>query len=84
MKALIAKMIVKCQEVANFFEQSTTQNIIDIQFKFTREEIIKYLKIYVLGFFIPYVYNSLALNATENIKEESMAHFFFRWLLYAL
>jgi hypothetical protein len=58
--------------------------MIDIQFKYTREEIKMYLKIYVLGFFIPYVYNSLALNALENIQEESMVHFVFRWILYAV
>ncbi len=58
--------------------------MIEIQFKYTREEIKKYLKIYVLGFFIPYVYNSLALNALENIQDEKMAHFVFRWLLYAV
>jgi hypothetical protein len=58
--------------------------MIDIQFKCTREEIKKYLKIYISGFFIPYVYNSLALNAIEDIQDESMAHFIVRWLLYAL
>jgi hypothetical protein len=70
--------------VVGFFEQSTTQNIIDIQFKKTREEIKKYLIIYILGFFIPYVYNSLALIAIENTQDETMTHFIFRWLLYAL
>jgi hypothetical protein len=77
-------MIDKCQDVVGFFEQSTTQNIIDIQFKKTREEIKKYLIIYILGFFIPYVYNSLALIAIENTQDETMAHFVLRWLLYAL
>ncbi len=70
--------------MANFFEQTTTQNIIDIQFKHTRQEIKKYLVIYILGFIIPYVYNSLALNAIENIQDESKAHFVFRWMLYTL
>ena len=40
--------------------------------------------IYVLGFFIPYVYNSLALNAIQNIQDETNYHFIFRCILYSL
>jgi hypothetical protein len=37
-----------------------------------------------LGFFIPYVYNSLALNEIENAQDETMTNSVLRWLLYAL
>ena len=37
----LSKMINGCNGMANFFEQSTTQNIIDIQFKRTRK-FVKY------------------------------------------
>ena len=66
------------------FEQSTIKNIIDIQFKYTKEEIKKYLVIYVLGFFIPYIYNSLALNAIQNIQDETIYHLIFRYILYSI
>ena len=64
-------MIAKCDDISNFFEQSTAQNIIDIQFKYTKEEIRKYLWIFVFGFFIPYVYNCLSLIDIEDISKES-------------
>ena len=63
----LATKINESQNMNQIFEQSTIKNIIDIQFKYTKEEIKKYLVIYVFGFIIPYVYNSLALNSFENI-----------------
>ena len=39
--------------------------------------------VFVFGFVIPYIYNSLALIALDNIKNESQSQFIARWILYA-
>ena len=80
----LAIQINESQDMNQIFEQSTIKNIIDIQFIYTKEEIKKYLVIYILGFFIPYVYNSLALISIENLQDETKEHFTLRWILYLL
>lgn len=40
--------------------------------------------LFVFGFFIPYIYNCLALIDLQDVNEESQVKFIFRWVLYSL
>ena len=40
--------------------------------------------LFVFGFFIPYIYNCLALIDLQDVNEESQVKFICRWVLYSL
>jgi hypothetical protein len=42
------------------------------------------LILFVFGFFIPYIYNCLALIDLQDVNEESQVKFICRWVLYSL
>ena len=42
------------------------------------------MKLFVFGFFVPYVYNCLSLISIDNINDESLSHYILRWILYLI
>ena len=58
----LAHLIFKNIDTNNFLSCSTIRSLIDIQFSKTRETMKQIIFIYLVGFYIPFVYNCIFIN----------------------